>query len=177
MLHTLRQVLALLACGAILGALLVQINHALSPWALGLFTPGLLVSCAALRLPLGAGLASVFACGLWLDAASPRPFGHHAFLLALAFCLLHRLRDRPPRHETLVAVVAALFVNLALSVATGFLHLGALPDPAAGALRLLADLVASQLLTALLGPWFLALQHASLALVGAAPRRADNRYA
>lgn len=90
----LRQVLALLACGAVLCAILGQLNHYASPWALTFSAPGLLVVFAALRLPLGAGLASVFVTGLWLDAASPLPFGRQAFLLALAFCFVHRRRAR-----------------------------------------------------------------------------------
>jgi rod shape-determining protein MreD len=175
--HGLRQVLALLACGAVLGAFLGQLNHAVAPWAFSFFAPGLLVAFAALRLPLGAGIASAFVFGLWLDASSPLPFGRQALLFALACCLVHRLRDRLPRHETMIGVVVALFVNLALFVALAFLDLGALPDTASGGLRLLADLVVSQLLTALIGPWFLALQEAALRLVGAAPLRVVSRYA
>jgi rod shape-determining protein MreD len=169
MLHALRQILALLACGAVLQAGVYQLNHYIAPWALGFSVPGLLVAYAALRLPFGPGFASAFLLGLWLDAASPLPFGRHAFLLALAFCLVHRLRGRFPRTETIVGVVVALFVNLGLFVAIAFLDLGALPDPAAGALRIFGDLLCSQLLTALVGPWFLALQDAALRLVGASP--------
>lgn len=177
MLHALRQVLCLLACGAVLCALVAQLNHAASAWAITFSVPGLLVAYAALRLPLGAGLASVFVTGLWLDAATPLPFGRQAFLLALVFCFVHRLRGRLPRQEALVGVVVALFVNLALFVALAFFSLGSLPDPASAGLRLLADLLVSQLLTALLGPWFLALQDAALRLIGAAPVQTINRFA
>lgn len=177
MLHALRQVVCLLACAAVLCALVGQLNHVVSGWAVTFSVPGLLVAYAALRLPLGAGFASVFVAGLWLDAFSPLAFGRQAFLLGLAFCLLHRLRDRLPRTETVVGVVAALFINLALFVALAFLDLGSLPDPAAGGLRLLADLLGSQILTALVGPWFLAFQHAALRIAGAAPAQIVSRYA
>lgn len=177
MFHALRQVLALLACSAILSALLAQLNHAVSPWALTFSLPGLFVAGAALRLPFGAGFAAVFVAGLWLDAATPLPFGRQAFLFALAFCLVHRLRGRLPRHETIVGVVVALFVNLALFVALALFSLGALPDSASAGLRIFADLLVSQLLTALLGPWFLALQESSLRLARAAPVRAVERFA
>lgn len=177
MLHSLRQVLALLACGAILCALVGQLNHAVSAWALTFSVPGLLVAGAALRLPPGAGFAAVFVTGLWLDAATPLPFGRQAFLLALAFCLVHRLRGRLPRQETIIAVVVALFVNLALFVGLAVFSLGTLPDPASAGLRLFGDLLVSQLLTALVGPWFIALQDAALRLVGAAPARVVNRLA
>jgi rod shape-determining protein MreD len=177
MFHALRQFLVLVACGAVLCAGVYQLNHYIAPWALGFSVPGLLVAYAALRMPFGPGLASAFVLGLWLDAPSPLPFGRQAFLLALAFCLVHRLRGRFPRAETIVGVVVALFVNLGLFVAIAFLDLGALPDPAAGGVRILGDLLVSQLLTALIGPWFLAFQDSSLRLVGAGPVQTVNRFA
>lgn len=175
---TLRQVLALLACTGGLATLLGQLNHGLSPFALTLSAPGLLIAFAALRLRLGAGLAVALLAGLWLDAASPAPFGRQAILLGLAFCLLHRVRNRLPREETLVGVVAAVFINLALFIVVAVADLNALPDPGSGALRLLADLLVSQLATILLGPWFLALQARALELVGAPlPSTTQRRYA
>lgn len=177
MFHSLRQILAMLACAAVLCALVGQLNHALAPLALTFSVPGLLIAYTALRLPPGAGIASTFAVGLWLDAATPLPFGRQAFILAFAFCLVFRLRDRLPRQENIMAVVVALFVNLALFVALAFFSLGGLPDPAAGGVRLLGDLLISQLLTALLGPWFLSLQGAVLRLIGASPAQTTDRFA
>ena len=177
MLHSLRQVLVLLACTAVLCAIVGQLNHYAAAWAVTFSIPGLLVVFAALRLPLGTGLATAFVSGLWLDAAAPVTFGSQALLLGLAFCLVHRLRARLPREQILVGVVAALFVNLALFVLLALVGIGSLPDPASGGLRILADLFVSQLLTALIGPWFLAFQAASLRLAGAAPLQVVNRYA
>lgn len=175
--RALRQVLVLLACTGGLVALVGQLNHALAPLALTLSVPGLLVAYAALRLPLRPGLAVACLTGLWIDAAAPVAFGRHALLLGLAFCVLHNLRTRLPREETLVAVVAALFVNLALFVVLALLDLGALPEPASGGLRLLADLFVSQLFTALIGPWFLALQTRALVLTGGRPEVGVSRFA
>jgi rod shape-determining protein MreD len=178
MLHATRQALVLLACAAVLGLLTNLVNYSLAPWALTIAAPGLLVAFAALRLPFGAGFTAAFLAGLWLDAASPVPFGRHAFLLALCFCLLHRVRPRLPREAVIVGVVAALFINLALFVLLALFALANLPDPATGGLRLLADLFVSQLFTALVGPWFLAFQSATLRLAGAAPAQSSSpRYA
>ncbi len=165
----LRQVFVLLACAGCLIALLGQANHELAPFALTLAAPGLLVVYTALRLPLARGLAVTGLTGLLLDAGVPVPFGSHALLLGLGFCALHGVRARLPREETLVGVVAALFINLGLFVVLAFARLGDLPDPGSAALRLLADLLVSQLATALLGPWFLALQSRALELAGVAP--------
>ena len=175
--RALRQVLVLLACTGGLSALVGQLNHVLSPLALTVTLPGLLVAFAALRLPTGAGLAAALLTGLWLDAAAPVAFGRQAALLGLAFCFVHRVRARLPREETLIAVVVALFVNLALFVVLAFLDLGELPDPASAGLRLLADLVVSQLVTALIGPWFLALQRQALERTGALPASTLRRFA
>lgn len=177
MFPSLRQVLALLGCWAVLCVITGQANHYLSPLAITLSAPGLIVAFAALRLPLGAGLATALAAGLWVDAAAPVVFGRHALLLGLAFCIVHRVRGRLPRNETVVGVVAALFVNLALFVALAFMDLGELPDPAAAGTRLLADLLVSQLFTTIAGTWFLSLQHAALRLVGAAPVQISSRFA
>ena len=173
----LRQVLVLLACTGGLASLLGQANHALSPLALTITVPGLLIAFAALRLPVSTGLAVALLTGLWLDATAPTAFGRHAVLLGLVFCFVHRVRVRLPREEILVGVVVALFVNLALFVVLAFISLGQLPDPGAGALRLLADLLVSQLATALIGPWFLALQRHSLIWAGAMPEVATSRFA
>ncbi|MCU0792183.1 MAG: hypothetical protein MUE42_04890 [Opitutaceae bacterium] len=175
--HAWKQLLVLTLCAAVLVALLGQGNHALAPLGLTLTMPGLLISYAALRLPLGTGLAAALLAGLLIDSQTPVEFGRHAAILGLAFCLVHRVRGRLPREETVVAVVAALFVNLGIFVLLAFLDLGGLPDPAAGALRLLADLLVSQLATALVGPWFVALQRHSLQLAGAAPQHATSRFA
>ncbi len=172
-----RQVLALLACAGVLAAVLGQLNHALAPLALTVSAPGLLVAFAALRLPAGTGLAVVFCTGLWLDAAAPTPFGRQAALLGLAFCFLHNAARRLPREETLVGVVSALFVNLALFVVLAVVDLGSLPDTPSGALRLLADLIVSQVFTTLVGPWFLALQRAALDLAGVPPPAGARRPA
>jgi hypothetical protein len=174
---TLRQVLVLLACGSLLCAILAQINHLLAPLGFSLSVPGLLIAFAALRLPLRAGLAVACLVGLWLDAAAPLLLGHHFWLLGLAFCALHAVRERLPREETLIGVVAALFLNLGVFVALAFIGLGGLPDPTEAGLRLLADLLFSQIFTALIGPWFLALQLHALRIGGAAPATANRRYA
>lgn len=172
-----RQVLGLLLCSGLLLGLLGQLNHTLAPRGLTLATPGLIIGYAALRLPLRPGLAAVLFAGLWIDAATPVLFGRHALLYGLAFCLVYNLRDRLPREETLVGVVAALFINLGLFVVAALLDLGGLPDPASAGLRLLLELVFSQALTALAGPWFIAFQSAWLTLFHARPEPTVRRFA
>lgn len=172
-----RQVFVLCLCACFLQSLAGQFNHLITSFAITLDFAGLLIAFAALRLPFRPALIVALFTGLWVDAYDPVSFGRHAFLYGLAVCLIHQLRDRLPREETFVCVVTALFTNLALCVLAGFLDLGALPDAGDGALRLLADLVASQLATALIGPWLIALQLRSLQLARAEPVSALRRYA
>lgn len=174
---SIRRVLVLIACAVLLQFGIGQLNHALAWLALTLSAPGLLVVFAALRLPANTGLTVAFLSGLLIDAQGAAAFGRNAFLLGLAFCLLHRYSARLPRESALVGVVAAVFLNLALVSGSLLLELGDLPDPASGALRLLADLLASQVLTVLVGPWFLALQSRSLSLAGALPETRVPRFA
>jgi rod shape-determining protein MreD len=173
----LRQVLVVLLCTCGLASLTGQINHALAPASLSLEIAGLLVAFAGLRMDFRRALIIAFVTGLWVDASAPVAFGRHAFLYAFAVCMLARFRARLPREETFVGVVAALFINLAVFVLGGFLDLGGLPDSAAGGLRLLADLVASQLFVAVIGPWFFACQLHALRLAGASPASQLRRYA
>ncbi|TAG27751.1 MAG: hypothetical protein EAZ36_06545, partial [Verrucomicrobia bacterium] len=112
-----------------------------------------------------------------LDAATPAFFGRYALLLSLAFCFVHRVRWRLPRNAVFVGVLVAVFINLALCIALALVALGRLPDPASGAMRLLADLILSQLVTGLVGPWFFAFQRRALELTGAAPVEAPRRFA
>lgn len=177
MLRALRQLAVLILCAGGLAALLGQLNHSLSPLALTVTLPGLLIAYAALRLPLRTGLAAALLVGLWLDAATPAFFGRHALFLGLAFCFVYRVRWRLPRNEILVGVLTAVFINLALCIALALVFLGKLPEPASGGLRLLADLVLSQLVTGLIGPWFLALQQRALELASAAPVEVPRRFA
>jgi cell shape-determining protein MreD len=162
-----RQFLVLTACAGLLALLLGQLNHACAPLALTFSLPGLLIVVAGLRLPRTPALATALAIGLWLDAAGAGAFGRQALLLGLATLGLLGLRHRLPRDQIIVSGLVAIFLNLGLCLAEAILRLGRLPDPGTGALRLFADLIASQLLTALIAPWFIAFQRDALTLVRA----------
>ena len=85
--------------------------------------------------------------------------------------MVFHLRDRVPRDDTAARVVVALLLNLAMFLLFALAQMGRLPAPAAVWPRLLADLLCSQLVLALIAPWFFALQARVLALAGV--ERAD----
>ena len=77
------------------------------------------------------------------------------------------------RDETVARVIIALLTNLTLFLVFSFLQISRLPQPAVAWPRIIFDLVCSQVVLALIAPWFFALQTAALRLAEpfAAPRR------
>jgi rod shape-determining protein MreD len=150
----------------LLWALVAQINHYLAPLQIYLFVGGLFVTYAALRLPLGAGFAAVMAGGMLCDAAGAPvgAFGTQALLFALALAVIHSVRDRMARDETLIRVAIALVANLGLFLAFSFVRIAVAPMPSVTWVRLFLDLLCSQVVVVLIGPWFFALQHRALEL-------------
>ncbi len=138
-------------------------NHYLAPHGVHLYALGLTVVYAALRLDYRHGFIAVALTGLAYDAMEPVPLGTHVLLLGLVHAVLVSGRQRFPREEPIFATVVALLANLFLFLALSFLLIGAAPRPAETWLRLLADLVASQLVLAAVTPWFVSLNAALLA--------------
>ena len=148
----------------LLWAVVAEINHALAPQHLYLWTAGLFVTYAALLLPLGGGLTATMMAGMLYDASSPVAFGTHALLFAAAHVILFNVRDRVPRDETAGRVIIALLTNLTLFLVFSFLQIGHLPSPATAWPRIICDLICSQIFLALVAPWFFALQTRALEL-------------
>lgn len=165
-----RRVLVIFACGFVLWHLVAQANHYLAPARLYIWIGGLFVAFAGLRLQPQEGFNASFLIGLLFDALSPVPFGAHAFLFGIAQLVLVRLRHRFAADEVLVAVTVALLTNLALLLVLAFFRLGGAPDASAAGLRLLMDLVISQCVLALVGPWYFGLQLRALEIAGAGLR-------
>lgn len=167
-----RRVLVLFLTQVLLRVLVGQANHALASCHAHLFLAALFVLLPTLTLSFREGLWLAFLGGLLCDAGAPVAFGLHAFLFSSAHVLLFRLRDRVPRDQTLGLVVIALFLNLALFLVFSFIEVASLPGGGALWPRLLLDLVWSQLVLALVAPWFVALQERALALARAQSRAA-----
>jgi len=148
----------------LLWLILSELNYALAPLHIYLWSGSLFVTFAAIALPLRPGLTATVLGGLLCDATTPVAFGLHTLLFSAAHVMLFNLRDRVPRDETAGQVLIALFVNLALFLAFSFLQLSRWSSPADVWPRLLSDLLFSQLFVALVAPWFFALQARSLAL-------------
>ncbi len=164
--HRLHPAVLLLLGNIILVTMVAQANHYLAAWQLHLWLGGLLVTPAALSARHRAGAAVVFLTGLAMDATSPVACGTQALVLLAGHALVYTWRDRLARSEATAQAMAALTANLVtfllLAVAESFTA----PRPGGALGRLLADLVASQLVLALVAPWFCALQARLLAPAG-----------
>jgi len=159
-----RRILALFFSALLLWSLIAITNHYLASWQVYLFVGGLFVVYGALQLPLRAGLYASLLAGLLCDAGAGTRFGLHAVLFGLAHGLVFNLRGRLDRDGTVVRVVVALLTNLALFLGLSLTQISALPAPGAAWLRLLWDLLWSQLALVLIAPWFFAVQRRALVL-------------
>jgi cell shape-determining protein MreD len=164
------------AASLLLALLLGQLNHYLAAWQIHVWCGGLFVAFAALRVGYRTGAAAAFIAGLLLDAGEPVTFGTQGFLFLAAHAMIFNIRSRAPRDETIVGVVVALLANLALFLAMSFLRIDPAVEPARAWLRVFADLLASQIVLALIAPWFFSVQTRLLELAGTRrrdyPRRA-----
>jgi rod shape-determining protein MreD len=149
----------------VLWVVIAQANHVAAGVHVYFFVGGLFVTYAAVVLPLRDGLIAVLLAGALCDAGTPVPFGMHILLFAAAHAVVFNIRDRVPRDETVARVIVALLVNLGLFLAISFALVGRNPAPGAIWPRLIFDLICSQVIVALLAPWFFALQARTLVLL------------
>ncbi len=162
-------------CGILLCVLAAQLNHHLSSLHISVFVGGLLVAFPALRLRHRHGWRIIVPLGLWCDAATPLPFGLLTMLFLVAHAVIFQLRSRIPRTEPMICVAVALVANLALFAAVTLFCALRRDAPSGVAPRLLVDLLASESLIALIGPWFFALQEHALSFFNATPPRDETQ--
>lgn len=146
----------------LLQAMVAQVNSAIAPIHVWLFAGGLFVAYPALAMPFGQGFAASALGGLLCDALSPVAFGTHAGLFAAAHAVVYNARERLQRDETVVAVSAALLVNLALFLALSFTRIEQARGSAGAWPRMVSDLFWSEAVVAVVAPWFFALQRRTL---------------
>ncbi|MEO6245158.1 MAG: hypothetical protein ABIQ12_06955 [Opitutaceae bacterium] len=159
-----RRTLALFVSSLVLWMLVTQLNDMLAGYQVYVFAGSLFVAFAALTQPHGPGLAATILGGLVCDAHAPVPFGLHALLFAAAHLALFRIRDRVPKADNVASIIVVLLTNLALFLMFSFTQISVAPMPGVTWPRLIADLVCSQALLALITPWFFALQARALKL-------------
>jgi len=164
-----RSTAIIFACCLVLWICISQLNHYLAPLHLSLFAGGLLITFSALRMGFREGWWSSLLIGLLIDSSTAVPFGFHGLLFAVVHTAVYNLRGRFPREETIFGLIVALLANLALFFMITVAFLLRSPAPFSMLPRLLADLLASELVVFFAAPWFFALQDRSLELCGLSP--------
>jgi cell shape-determining protein MreD len=160
-----RRTLVVFCCGLILFVLWRQANHALASLGMSMWLGGLLVTFPALRIAPQQGFNAAIVLGLLVDSFSPTAFGLNAFLFGISHLVIVRIRNRLAADEPVIATVVALITNLILFLILSFIALSRNPEASISGLRLLTDLVLSQLAIGLCAGWFFALQERALALI------------
>ena len=160
-----RRFLVIFATSVILWAMIAQVNHVLSSTHIYVFVGGLFVAYSALTFPLTAGMLCSIVAGMLCDAAEPVTVGTFVLLYATAHAVIFNIRNRIPRDEMMARVLVGLFANLGIFLSLCFVQIIHAPALAAAWPRILVDLIVSQLLIALIGPWYFALQSAALKLI------------
>jgi rod shape-determining protein MreD len=155
----------------LLRAIVAEVNNALSGVHIWLFAGGLFVAYSALMMPFRQGFFVTILAGLLCDAATPVPFGTHAWLFALAHAIVFNARERLQRDENGVRIAVALLTNLGLFLALTFVRIHVAHGGAGAWPRMLSDLAWSEVVIAVIAPWFFAFQLRTLELAGANPSR------
>ncbi|HEU5081580.1 MAG TPA: hypothetical protein VFT72_20370 [Opitutaceae bacterium] len=167
----LRTPFIVLLVNALLWMIQAQLNHYISPWNISIFVGGLAVAFCSLRLSYREGLRALLLTGLWFDAATPVPFGLHAFLFLLCQALVFTFRSRLAREETMVGMIIAAATNLGMmfAMAIGLMHRS--PAPLQQLPRLIADSLVSFCVVMLIAGWSFKLQEQTLEIAGVSLRR------
>lgn len=172
-----RTPLVILLVNALLWTIQSQLNHYIAPWNVSVFLGGLAVAFSSLRLSYRDGVRSLILTGLWFDAATPVPFGLHAFLFLFAHAIVFVFRSRVAREESMVGLLVAVVTNLGvmLALAIGLMHRS--PAPLEQLPRLIADSLLSFCVVLLVGAWFFRLQEQALEIAGVSLRREQRGMA
>jgi len=176
-----RPFLLALGAGVLLWTLVSQLNHHLTPSYLSVFVGGLLITFSSLRLAHRDGWRAALLLGLWCDSAAPIHFNTngqlsvytvlHTALFLVTHTLIFRFRARIPHQETFIAVVVALIANAIIFTALSLAYIVRNPVPLAAVPALSVHLFFSELLIALIAPWFFALQERLFEFAGVGLRR------
>lgn len=154
------------AANLLLIAITREANHYLAQLSVSIVLGGLVLPVVALRLSQGPGLLAVVLTGLAFDATGPMAFGSTAIILAAALLVVRALRHRLLREHLSTHLAVALLANLLLFFAqplfSGSTAAYAAPTP----MRVVVDLLLSQLVLCMLAWWFFALQERALVLWG-----------
>lgn len=163
--------LIVLAANALLFFLLTWVNQWLAIASVALYLPAAFVLFTSLHGSNRIAFATAVAVGLFIDALSPLPYLSQTFVLLLCTTVLMSLRQRIRRSVLMQATAIGLVANTLAFLALSLLFLIFSPATLDLALflRIVTDLLLSQLAFLAVAPWFLEFQKSLLHLSGVNP--------
>lgn len=163
--------LIIMAANALLWVLLTWVNQFFAVWSIALYLPAAFVLFTALHGNNRVAFATALVTGLFIDAQSPLPYFSHTFILVVCTTALMALRQRIRTNSTPQATAIGVATNtLAFCVLTLLvLYFSPLVLDLPSFLRIVTDLVLSQLAFLAVSPWFLEFQKSLLHLIGTGP--------
>ena len=165
--HTNRSALLVLGSNWLVLFLLVSWNDYWVRHGTYFHLPGLFFLFGATRLDNRRGITVAVLTGLFIDAATPSPFGLHAFGLTLCHLIAREGGEGMRYIRGLRPIVHQQAANLFLLAILSAWSLTQSPEGASSSLgRLVTDVLASQLLLLPVGIWFLAFQDKLLLYAG-----------
>jgi rod shape-determining protein MreD len=154
------------AANLLLIAIAREANHYLAQVSVAIALGGLVLPVTALRLSQGPGLLAVVLTGFAMDATGPTAFGSSSIILAAALLAVRTLRHRLLREHFSTHLAVALLANLLLFFAQPLFSATAAAYAAPTLMRVVVDLLLSQIVLCVLACWFFALQERALVLWG-----------
>ncbi len=163
--------LIILGANALLFVLLTWVNQWLSMGSVTIYLPAAFVLFTALHGSNRIAFATALVVGLFIDALSPLPYFSQTFVLLLCTTILMSLRQRIRRSSLMQTTAIGLVANTLafLTLTLLFSLFSTLPLDLAVFLRIVIDLLLSQLVFLAVAPWFLEFQKSLLSLSGVNP--------
>ena len=156
-------ILIALVANAILGLILIEVNHHLSAFALQAIIPASFVLYAGLCMSYLPGLIVCTLSGLMLDASIPTPPGYFLIALPIMQIVIHRLRPKLHKEGGIDSILITQLLNLIALLHLSFIYHQQAPIPVFSSF---VQILASQTLLLVIVPTHLAIQIALSSALG-----------
>ncbi len=156
-------ILIAIVANAVLGLILIEVNHHLSVISLQALVPASFVLYAGLCMSYLPGLIVVSVAGLMLDAVIPTPGGYFLVALPILQIIIHRLSPKLHKEGGIDSILITQLLNLLVLLHLAFLFHKQAPVPI---FSTFIQILASQLLLLLLVPTHLSIQIALSTALG-----------
>lgn len=159
-------IVTIVFCNGGLYFLITEFNDSIARTSITLFLPGLFLAYPALNLRFYPALFCNVVTGLLIDATSPVPFGSTAIIFLLIQLVINKYRSNIKKNNLYHGWVISQVTNLIIfSFVTLYFNAAHLFEIGIF-VRTVFDFIISQLILALLTPWYLSLVKQMVSFTG-----------